>query len=119
MQDEHAFMNGVQATLLVTERLAEGACETWFDSELGRMVCLVTNGHRALLMLLDHKGDAGEHLCDPLGSDQPVSGFVLANGQVDHYAERDTVPLDDALDVLRALIDGRAVRGRQSWAIDR
>ena len=119
VQDEAAFIIGDEAVRRVADRLQAGTHETWFNAESGRMVCIVTNGPRALLMLLDHDGDAGEHLSDPLGGDEPVAGFVLGNGQVDRYAERDTVPLDSALDVLRALIDGGEVRAAHLWTIDR
>jgi len=110
VQDEGAFINGDEAVLRVVEGLEAGTHETWFGSESGRVVCIV---------LLDHDGDAGQHLSDPLGGDEPVAGFVLANGQVDQYAGRDTVALDSALDVLRALIDGREVRAEHRWTIDR
>jgi hypothetical protein len=119
VQDDVAFISGDNAVRRLAERFEAGTHETWFEADSGRMVCVVTNGARALLMLLDHDGDAGEHLSDPSGSDEPVAGFVLANGQADQYAERDTVPLDRALDVLRALIDGGEMRVEHRWMIDR
>lgn len=119
VQDEGAFIHGDEAVRRVVEGLEAGTHETWFESESGRIVSIVTNGPRALLMLLDHDGDAGQHLSDPLGGDEPVAGFVLANGQVDQYAGRDTVALDSALDVLCALIDGREMRAEHRWTIDR
>lgn len=117
--DGGALVNGDEAVRRVSDRLEAGVYETWFDADSGRMLCLVTNGPRALLMLLDHQGDAGAHLIDPRGGDEPVDGFVLANGQVDEYAERDTVPLATALDVLRSLIDGGEPRADHRWTIDR
>ena len=62
-------------------------------------------GIRALLMVLDHVEDAGEHLVDEFAGDAESTGYVLENGQVDSYADRDTVPLALALHALQETID--------------
>ncbi|NXY96488.1 hypothetical protein HYE82_19255 [Streptomyces sp. BR123] len=56
---------------------------------------MVTNGERAMVALLDGEDNPGEHLVDPRG-ESSSDGYVLSNGQVDSYADRDTVAFDVA-----------------------
>lgn len=50
------------------------------------------------------EGDPGEHAVD-LGAEGRSGGFILLNGQHDHYANRDTVLFDQACDVVCSIID--------------
>lgn len=95
---------GEQARLLLGTRFDEGSCETWFESDQGRLLAVTTNGDRALVMLLAGPGDPGEHLVDPRG-DGESEGFVLSNGQVDVYEDHDTVTFDVAGRAVQHLID--------------
>jgi hypothetical protein len=66
---------------------------------------IVTNGERAMVVLLEHEGDAGQHLVDP--SCVGASGnYVLDNGQVDEYPNSDTVELRTGVKAVRALVEG-------------
>ncbi|WP_020578287.1 hypothetical protein [Actinopolymorpha alba] len=77
---------------------------TWLESSRGGTIALVSNGSRAMVMLLEHDdGDPGEHAIDP-GGVGSSGGFVLENGQVDEYPDRDTVPMGDALRILVYLV---------------
>jgi hypothetical protein len=49
-----------------------------------------------MVMFMPEPGDPGSHAIDP-GADGRQDGYVLDNGQHDTYADRDTIPLDDAL----------------------
>jgi hypothetical protein len=80
----------------VHRQLAAG--RTWIDlsSDDGRMLMVVTNGERAMVVLLQEEGDAGENLTSP-GATGVSGGYILDNGQSDEYSDRDTVPLEDAI----------------------
>jgi hypothetical protein len=58
----------------------------------GRLLAVVTNGTRALVMMLEEPGDAGEHAIDPTATGHQ-SEYVLSNGQYDTYDNQDTVPV--------------------------
>ncbi|MGQ4721211.1 hypothetical protein [Streptomyces tunisiensis] len=76
-------------------RVDAGLGETWLTHANGRSLGLVTNGERAMVMLLADEDDSGEHAVDP-GAGGVGDGYVLANGQHDKYPNRDTVPLVEA-----------------------
>ena len=84
---------------------------TWLESSRGRTIPLVSNGSRAMVFLLEHSdGDPGEHATDPTGVGSS-GGFVLENGQVDEFPDRDTVPVREALRILAHLGTRRSGRG--------
>lgn len=87
--------SGDEARNLLRHRWDWGNPETWFESDTGQLLCVVTNGERAMVMLVDAEGGPGEHLVDPRGEGSS-GGFVLSNGQADSCADRDTVPFDVA-----------------------
>ena len=119
LQGDDARLDGRAAAELVVARLERDVRTTWLESDRGRIACLVTNGERALLMVLDHVQDAGEHLVDEAAEDVESTGFVLENGQVDSYADRDTVPLASALAALREMIDADPAGAARPWVSDR
>lgn len=118
LQDGAAVSNGADAQRVVEERISRRAFETWFESDRGRMMALVTNGDRALLMVLRGPGDAGEHLTDPQATDREQGGFKLSNGQSDTYADHDTVPLHTALEVVATVVNGDS-HPTATWHEDR
>ena len=85
-------------------RLGRASRETWLEDDEGRLPAVITNGERAMVMLMDEAGDPGEHLTDPHGEGRS-GGFRLANGQVDAYADRDTVALGVAGEAVAHLVD--------------
>ena len=92
---------------------------TWFQSSRGRRIAFVSNGSRAMVMLLEHdEGDPGEHAIDPQGS-QSSGGFVLENGQVDVYSDHDTVPFREALRIVTHLVSEGAPPNEVAWQVDR
>lgn len=93
----HAY-SGEEARQLLRHRWDWASPETWFENDAGRLLGVVTNGERAMVVLLDGEGAPGEHLVDPRGegSSGGSGGYLLSNGQVDRYADRDTVPFDVA-----------------------
>ena len=110
------------ATLAETieRRVATGTMTTWLESSLGRRIALVSNGPRAMVLLLEHyDGDPGEHAIDSAGGAGSSGGFVLDNGQVDEYADRDTVPMGEALRIVAHLVSDGVPPSDASWQVDR
>jgi hypothetical protein len=92
---------------------------TWLESSLGRRIGFVTNGPRAMVLLLgDDQGDPGEHAIDPEGEGSS-GGYVLDNGQVDEYSDRDTVPTSDALRIISHLVSEGVPPNDAPWVVDR
>ncbi|WP_405705136.1 hypothetical protein [Streptomyces sp. NBC_00069] len=87
--------SGQEAGALLHRRLDWATQETWFESDAGQLLAVVTNGERAMVMVLDGEGDPGKHLVYPRGEGFSA-GYVLSSGQVDTYADRDTVAFDFA-----------------------
>jgi hypothetical protein len=119
LQGDDAGLDGRTASELIIARLERGIRTTWLASDRGRIACLVTNGERALLMVLDHVEDAGAHLVDGTAGDTASTGYVLENGQVDSYADSDTVPLASALEALQETIDADPAVSARPWVSDR
>lgn len=107
-----------EAVHLLRERIADRGPQTWLTSSAGRSLTLVSNTERAMVMLLDDADDPGRHAVDP--SATGVSGgFVLSNGQVDVYPDADTVPLAEALRIVRHVVDRGTAPPDAAWADDR
>lgn len=85
--------SGDEARHLLRHRWDWGNPETWFESDAGQLLGVVTNGERAMVTLVDAVGGPAEHLVDPRG-EISSGGFVLPHGQADGYADRDTVAFD-------------------------
>ena len=118
LSDTSDPLDAAGAESLIRTRLDCGAFETWFESDSGEVLAVVTNGERAMVMLLREPGDAGEHAIDASADTSTSDGYVLDNGHVDSYADRGTVPLATAMRLLSAIIDGRE-RSSAQWQIDR
>lgn len=99
-------------------RSGRGTLESWLTSSSGRLLAVVTNTRRAMVMLLDGEGDPGEHAVDP-GADGWSDGFVLSNGQDDEYPDEDTVPLPQALRIVRHILAHGTPPGDAPWKVDR
>lgn len=99
-------------------RIASEKLESWLTSSSGRLLAVVTNTERAMVMLLDGEGDPGGHAVDP-GADGLSDGFVLANGQNDEYPNEDTVPLPEALRIVRHILIQGNPPADAGWRVDR
>lgn len=73
------------------DAVAEGRGEVWIEHDSGLMLAVVVGGARAMVLRLAEAGDAGQHAISPDASPDPSEEYVLANGQVDRYADRDAV----------------------------
>ncbi|MEV6682201.1 hypothetical protein AB0N09_35875 [Streptomyces erythrochromogenes] len=83
--------SGAEARSLLAHRLDWASQETWFEDDQGRLLHVVTNGERTMVTLVDGADGPGQHLVDPRG--QGVSGgYLLSDGQIETYSDRDTVP---------------------------
>jgi hypothetical protein len=118
MQDSRDPLDGESAVTLIRARRERGKLHTWFESDAGRLLAVVTNGERAMVMLLREPRDAGEHAIDRSAGESMSGGYVIDNGQVDTYADRDTVPLAMAMELVTAVIEGRE-RSPRDWQTDR
>ncbi|MYU20552.1 Imm1 family immunity protein [Streptomyces sp. SID8352] len=103
---------------ILRARIGGGRLETWLTASSGRSLALVTNGERAMVMLLAGEGDPGEHAVDP-GAGDWSDGFVLANGQDDEYPDEDTVPLDEAYRIVEHLVRTGHWPTDARWVSDR
>ncbi|MBU2669404.1 hypothetical protein KOI35_38420 [Actinoplanes bogorensis] len=115
---ENSELTGGNAITRLRERTATGELETWLRHDDGRVLAVVTNGNRAMVMIMDEPDDPGRHAVD-LGAKGEESGYRLSNGQVDRYHNSDTVPLDAALDAVRELIDHDRWPAALAWQDDR
>ncbi|ATE58080.1 hypothetical protein CNX65_09570 [Actinosynnema pretiosum] len=105
---------------LLRGRIAAGALETWLASDGGRSLAVVGNGERAMVLLLEHEGDPGEHAVDPgADPDDWSDGFELANGQSDEYPDVDTVPVDEALRIVEHVVRLGSWPPDAQWVVDR
>ena len=102
---------------LLQDRIRDGELWTHLLSGSGLALMFVTNGERAMVVLVGHEGDAGQHLVDA-GASGESTGFMLDNGQVDTYANQDTVPLSAAIDAVQHVMGGDLDRPG-AWADDR
>lgn len=116
--DTDQWLNADAVVDTIDAHAAAGQLTTWLESDRGRSIAWVTNRERVMLMLIDHEGDAGEHAVDP-GADGESDGYILENGQADIYANRDTVPVEDARVILRQLITTGRVDSDVNWQVDR
>ncbi|WP_035905276.1 hypothetical protein [Knoellia subterranea] len=116
--DGERSVTGPEAAELVSNQVGKGTLTTYFESDDGRILTVVTNGIRAMVMLLWGEGDPGEHAVTP-GAVGSSDGYVLENGQVDTYEDADTVPLAEALDIVRSIIDSGTPPSEASWNVDR
>ncbi|MEU0696686.1 Imm1 family immunity protein [Streptomyces niveus] len=107
-----------EAVAELRRRIASGAFESWLAGSSGRLLAVVTNAERAMVMLLDGEGDPGEHATEP-GAEGRSEGFVLANGQSDEYPDEDTVPLEEALRIVRHILATGGPPADAAWTVDR
>jgi hypothetical protein len=116
--DEERKINGDTAAARVSMNVDDGTLTTYFRSDLGRLPVFVSNGTRAMVVLMNSEGDPGEHAVSPgaVGSDD---GYVLDNGQEDTYEDADTIPLPHALKALRSIIDSGRPPPGTPWDVDR
>jgi hypothetical protein len=98
-------------------RIGGGQLETWLTSSSGRLLGIVSNTERAMVILLDGEDDPGAHAVDP-GADGWSKGFVLANGQHDEYPTHDTVPLVEALRIVAHILTAGSPPADAAWVID-
>lgn len=113
-----AVVSAEDVTELLRARIAAGALETVLESASGRTLFVVSNTERAMVMLLDHPGDPGEHATDP-GVQEWSDGYVLANGQEDEYPDADTVPLHEGLRIVRRILTTGCPPSDAPWTVDR
>lgn len=106
-----------EAVAVLRRRIAEGRLETWLTGSTGRLLSVVSNTERALVMLLDGADDPGSHAVS-VGSAGASGGFVLADGQCDTYPDQDTVPLDEAFRIVRHLIGTGLPPTDTGWVVD-
>lgn len=118
LQDQARTLTGREAADLVRDRVHRGDFTTWFESELGRVLAVVSNGARAMVMVLDEPGDAGAHATDPAATGAQ-DGYVLDDGQHDTYDNRDTVNIADAFTIVEHIVDHGHPPAHVAWHIDR
>jgi hypothetical protein len=89
-----------QVLSAVREAISAGRGEIWIEHQRGPILGVVLGGARAMVLRLAESGDAGFNGIDPEGSPEPSGEYVLANGQIDQYADRDTVEVRHVVPIL-------------------
>ena len=102
----------------IDARMRAGDLTTYLKSDAGRIIGWSTNGERVMLMVLERIGDAGEHALDPAARGEST-GYAMENGQVDTYADADTVPLSEAKRLLSSLVTSGTFPSDASVGVDR
>jgi hypothetical protein len=105
LADQPTLVTGETVEQVVQAEFGAGRQMVTLTSSLGRILLIVSNGTRAMVVLLDRAGDAGQHAADP-DATGGSGGYVLDNGQVDEYANADTVELGQALAIARQVVAG-------------
>ena len=116
--DEQRVLSGSEVRALLSRNVDEGRLTTYLQSDGGRLLTFVSNGTRAMVVLMERPGDPGEHAVSP-GAVGSSDGYALENGQVDTYDDADTVPLGDALAVVQSIIEAGRPPSGTSWSVDR
>ena len=116
--DEQRVLSGSEVCALLSSNVDEGRLTTYLQSDGGRLLTFVSNGTRAMVVLMEHVGDPGEHAVSP-GVVGSSDGYALENGQVDTYDNADTIPLVDALAVVQSIIEAGRPPSGTSWSVDR
>ena len=62
--------------------------------------------------------DAGSHAVDPDAGPGASDGYPLANGQVDEFPDRDTVPRDVAVEIVLYAFEHASRDPRVAWVDD-
>lgn len=76
---------------VVKEAISDGTGQIWIEKECGPILAVTIGGTRTMVMRLAERGDDGYHAVDLAASPEPSETYILTNGQVDQYADRDTV----------------------------
>lgn len=116
--DSSAPVSSEMVQEILQSRMGSGQLETWLVSSFGRLLAFVTNGERAMVILLEEEGDPGEHAVDP-GAEGLSGGFVLSNGQDDVYPDEDTVPIRKAFRLVKHIVGTGSWPADARWVADR
>lgn len=116
--DDSTPLNAREAAESVRRRLDQGLLETWLEHDRGMLLAVVSNRSRALVMLLDGPGNPGAHAIDPDATGEQ-DGYVLDNGQHDTHADRDTLPIEEALRTAEHILEHGRPPDDVAWQIDR
>ncbi len=115
---EQTAVTGREAADLLLRRADEGVLETWLTRDDGPVIGVVTTGARAMVVWMAEPGDPRRHAVDPDAGDARGDGYRLGNGQVDRYADRDTVPFALARRIVAELVDTGATGADVHWHDD-
>ncbi|MFD0683918.1 hypothetical protein [Actinomadura fibrosa] len=86
---------------VMEQAISRGQGELWVEHADGPVLGIVLgDSGRAMVLRLAESGDAGWHAVDPAASSEQVGYYLLANGQLDEYADRDTVETREVMPIL-------------------
>jgi len=92
--------------------------EFWLEHPDGRSICMLRNGHRALLMFRDADDGSLVALADGGVPDVPAVEFTLANGQRDEYPGAWTVSAEQAIAALEHFFATAVLAPFLAWRDD-
>jgi len=84
----------------IREALSAGKGEIWIEHVQGPILAIAIGGNRAMVMCMAEVGDAGYHAIDAGASLVSSEEYLLTNGQVDRYADRDTVEVGHVMPIV-------------------
>jgi hypothetical protein len=109
-------LTGNDAADVARDAINAGQTYIRFARSEEQSLTLGTNGVRAMLVLWGRAGhDEGLQAIDPTAGDDSQGGYILENGQHDSYADRETVPLDQAIEAVRYIVDNATPDPRIQW----
>lgn len=117
-QDTLESPNRTRMLATVESAIAAGQGEVWLEHDRGPALAIVVGRTRAMVMCLAQAGDAGYHATDPTASPEPSEEYVLANGQVDQYADRDTVEVRRVMPIVTHFLATMDRWPEVEWADD-
>ena len=73
--DEQRVLSGSEVRALLSTHVDEGRLTTYLRSDGGRLLTFVSNGTRAMVVLMERAGDPGEHAVSP-GAVRSSDGYT-------------------------------------------
>lgn len=113
-KDDPGAVSAETVTELLRERIAAGTLESWLEGELMKLLGIVSNGRRAQVLLYDGFDDPDGHAIDP-GAEGSSTGYPRTDGRNEEIPDADTVPLAEALRIVRHFVAHSTPPADAAW----
>ncbi|GAB2856950.1 hypothetical protein GCM10022221_65670 [Actinocorallia aurea] len=112
--DEPGEVSAETVVGLLRERIAAGRLHSCLNGEPGRILIVVSNGRRAQVVFSDLLDDPDGHAIDP-GAEGVSGGYPRSNGRPEEIPDAHTVPLEEALRIVRHFVAHSAPPPDAAW----